>query len=173
MRRRFTPTRCAGLIACCLLAAVLSGCGSAELGTSLLARANIVKPGYDSPGAAVAGFFDGAATKDQSAACSYVPSQEQSLCKTVKGLGATLPAGGLQLGATARRGPLALVVLLGRVCLLSSGHHSCLTNHDRRAGLPSASTSFANAMRRALKQAKDPATLCIEENGRWYADMFS
>lgn len=120
----------------------------------------------------MAGFFDGAARKDRGAACEYVPPETQATCKKVRGLGAELPSGGLVLGGTTDHGPVALVVLLGHVCLLTAGHRNCLTNRNPRAGLPSAKLSFADAVHRSLAKPDDPATLCVKLHGRWYVDAF-
>lgn len=158
----------AGLVALCLLSCLLSACGGDRLANALLTSL----PGHASPQGAVAGFFNAAAHKDPTGACGFVPPQERAACHRVSGLSAEVPSSGLRLGDTYRRGSVALVVLLGRVCLVASGHRNCLTNHDRRAGLPSSHLTYAQAVRHALTQADDPATLSLRFHGRWYASMF-
>lgn len=124
------------------------------------------KPGYQSPGSAVAGFIGNLLRDRTVAACRYTAPDEQGVCTL--GLELAGPAlrisGQWALGNTAISGDRAIVdVEYDHVC--SRG--SYVTNSNPDAGLPGNGVSFDAAFQRAVHTLGD-ATDCLRIGGRWY-----
>lgn len=148
---------------CAALALVsVAGCGGGSSGTS---------PSTSSPKGAVAGWMAAYKAKNAADFCkySYLGSQQAQCTSHVGQLFSQLPlTGTYALGNSTTSGTEALVALTGT---FSFGTHH-LHNTDDNAGLPSGSTTFAQAYGRVLDSADAIPTLPVVEHGStWQVNL--
>jgi hypothetical protein len=152
------------LLACCVLAAAaagVAGCGGGSSGGG--APAN---PQSD-PKTTAAAFIAALKTGDVSTVCKYVkfPSTVTGSCPDLIGqamLGGF--TGTATVGNDAISGDRALVSTTGTFSVIGQR----VSNTDPNAGLPSGSTTFAQAFATAQGSASSPDLTLVRVNGLWY-----
>jgi hypothetical protein len=143
--------------------AVVAGCSSGGSGN--------VSPGNGSPKAAVAGYVTDLLNSG-GGFCSYLEPSQQSQCSQLTSQLHIHATGTWAFGNVSVQGNEALVVLTGDLCLTATAGSTttsdCETNSDASKGLPSGSTSFADAYSTALTATNNDAITCIEISGLWW-----